>query len=232
VSNEIAKRIIEVRKDNGLTQTQFAERLNTTRPKIAAYELNRVNFDGAFLDYICKAFNVSAEWLNTGDGEKYVETQDDYFDALAEQYGLGEYARKVLDYYGSLNEPQKEVLEMFIHEISALVMADNINSARSGVVNAIANSNAPDKVKLDLIGKTSIALHDAFPYVGIGNEGRYGEDNDAQPSPVDSAIERIDLYRAADSKHGTEHEIIEGGQDTLDGLTKIKGKHVGKKEDF
>ncbi|MDR1489089.1 MAG: helix-turn-helix domain-containing protein, partial [Desulfovibrio sp.] len=36
---EIAKRIIAIRKENGLTQTEFAERLNTTRPKIAAYEL-------------------------------------------------------------------------------------------------------------------------------------------------------------------------------------------------
>jgi transcriptional regulator with XRE-family HTH domain len=185
---EIAKRIIKTRKKYGLTQTEFAERLNTTRAKIATYELNRVNFDSAFLDYICKVFNISAEWLITGEGDMCVDSQDVYFDKLAEQYGLGQYARKVLDFYNSLEDNQKDKLESFIREVAGLVMEESINKAIAGINDIISGVHAPDTVKKDLTGQAALVFHDAFPYTGIGNVDRGGDAETSPTAPVDKLL--------------------------------------------
>lgn len=98
---EIAKRIVLIRKANNLTQTEFAERLNTTRPKIAAYELNRVNFDSAFIDYICKVFNINNNWLIMGQGEMLNENIEAFVTGQSQKYGL------------SLNE--EDTVKAFFH---------------------------------------------------------------------------------------------------------------------
>ncbi|GHV35237.1 hypothetical protein FACS18949_12780 [Clostridia bacterium] len=115
---DIAKRIVAIRREKGLTQTEFAERLNTTRPKIAAYELDRVNFDGAFLDYICKVFNISPEWLTTGQGDMYVQTKQSFVERLADEYGLSFTAQKIVECYLNLDDEQRATVDGFITSVA------------------------------------------------------------------------------------------------------------------
>ncbi len=64
----IGNRIKELRKTLGLTQQEFADRLNIKRGAIANYEINRnVPIDAA-ISLMCKEFNVNEEWLRTGEG--------------------------------------------------------------------------------------------------------------------------------------------------------------------
>ncbi len=114
---DIAKRIIAIRKSKRMTQTQFAERLNTTRPKIAAYELNKVNFDYAFLDYICKIFDISYEWLMTGAGEMLSKTKQSFVERFSAEVGLSGYAKKILECYLGLDENQRAVMDVFFKSI-------------------------------------------------------------------------------------------------------------------
>jgi hypothetical protein len=45
----------------------------------------------------------------------------------------------------------------------------NISKAQSGVADAIANSYAPDLVKVDLAGKAASVFRESFPYAGVGS---------------------------------------------------------------
>ena len=65
----INERIKDVRKMSGLSQTDFAERLGTTRGVITNLEGDKTSPNEPFIKLICREFNVSDAWLRTGDGE-------------------------------------------------------------------------------------------------------------------------------------------------------------------
>jgi transcriptional regulator with XRE-family HTH domain len=65
----IGERIKMVRKNAGLSQTAFAERLGATRGVITNLEGEKTELNEPFMRLICKEFNVSEEWLRTGEGE-------------------------------------------------------------------------------------------------------------------------------------------------------------------
>ena len=65
----INERIKDVRKMSGLSQTDFAERLGTTRGVITNLEGDKTSPNEPFIKLICREFNVSDAWLRTGEGE-------------------------------------------------------------------------------------------------------------------------------------------------------------------
>ncbi|MCQ4637172.1 helix-turn-helix transcriptional regulator [Anaerovorax odorimutans] len=62
-----------LRKKLGLTQQEFANRLNIKRGTIANYEIGRNEPIDAVISLICKEFNVNEEWFRTGKGEMFIE---------------------------------------------------------------------------------------------------------------------------------------------------------------
>ena len=60
---EINKRIRELRKLNNLTQTQLAEKLQTTQNTISLWELGKSCPDVESIILICKLFDISADYL-------------------------------------------------------------------------------------------------------------------------------------------------------------------------
>ncbi|MEE0418710.1 MAG: helix-turn-helix transcriptional regulator [Lachnospiraceae bacterium] len=68
------ERIKELRKKLGLTQQEFADKLNIKRGAIANYEVGRNEPIDAVISLICREFNVNEQWLRDGDGEMFVRT--------------------------------------------------------------------------------------------------------------------------------------------------------------
>ena len=64
-------RLKTLRKELGLTQEKFAERLSMKRNSIANYEIGRNEPIDAVIALICKEFNVNETWLRTGTGEMF-----------------------------------------------------------------------------------------------------------------------------------------------------------------
>lgn len=67
-------RIRTLRKELGLTQEKFAEKLSMKRNTIANYEIGRNEPIDAVIYLICREFNVNEEWLRHGTGEMFVKT--------------------------------------------------------------------------------------------------------------------------------------------------------------
>lgn len=223
---EIYERIRLLRKEHlKLSQEKFGEILGVNRSNINNIEGNRLvkpEQKEPLYKLICKEFNVRYEWLMTGEGEMFNESQEDFFDKLAEQYGLGVFARKILEFYGSLEDEQKQILEKFICQAAMCVLENNISQARAGVSEVISGAKMPE-----LLGAANIAFDKAFPYIGVGNI----TDNEFSQMTDKGAVEKtISVYRAASSEENTEHEIIKDGKSIIDKLNKIPP--VTNKEDF
>lgn len=65
----INDRIKDIRRSTGLSQTDFAERLGTTRGVITNLEGEKTTPNEPFIKLICREFNIDEHWLRTGDGE-------------------------------------------------------------------------------------------------------------------------------------------------------------------
>lgn len=65
------ERIKKLRQELGLSQDEFGRRLGVTRGAVTNIELNKVEPKPLFVELICREFNVSEEWLRTGEGEMF-----------------------------------------------------------------------------------------------------------------------------------------------------------------
>jgi transcriptional regulator with XRE-family HTH domain len=64
-------RIKELRKELGLNQTEFGEKLGVKQTTIAGYENGSRQPLDTVISSICREFNVNEEWIRYGTGSKY-----------------------------------------------------------------------------------------------------------------------------------------------------------------
>ncbi len=78
---ELKDRIKKIRKNNNLTQQEFAKKIGTSQNVLANWENGRRNPSASAVNNICKTFNITEEWLRTGKGEMYLEldTEEELF---------------------------------------------------------------------------------------------------------------------------------------------------------
>ena len=72
----IGERLVYLMKDLRLTQSELADKLHLTQPHISALCSGRKPFTGHTISDICREFNVSLAWLETGEGEMYVQRSE------------------------------------------------------------------------------------------------------------------------------------------------------------
>lgn len=65
-------RIREIRKENGLTQDEFAEIIGSHKNNLCQMERGNRNITNRTVKLIAKSFGINEEWILTGEGEKYV----------------------------------------------------------------------------------------------------------------------------------------------------------------
>lgn len=114
-------RIKTLRKELGLTQEKFAERLHMKRNTIANYEIGRNEPIDAVVTLICKEFNVNEQWLRTGEGEMFrLLPKEDELSVYIEKLLMGtddsvhKALRAFLLAYGRMNDPSKKVMNELI----------------------------------------------------------------------------------------------------------------------
>lgn len=108
-------RIKALRKELGLTQEKFAERLSMKRNTIANYEIGRNEPIDAVISLICKEFKVNEEWLRTGEGDMFLKPEQNDLAARAAIL-LGEkdpIFEAFIKTYSKLNEGNRRVLVDF-----------------------------------------------------------------------------------------------------------------------
>lgn len=82
------ERLKLIRKECGMTQSDFAEELGVTRTAYAKYENGLVVPSNSVIQLLCSKFSINEEWLRTGEGKMYTPTDDSLLDDVAKQYKL------------------------------------------------------------------------------------------------------------------------------------------------
>lgn len=104
-------RIKKIRKDKGLTQVEFGEKIGVKGNTVTNYENGLRNPTDAILHSICREFNVNEEWLRTGEGEPYIESDDKLSVYISKIYtGSDEFIKDLIVAYMDLDDTSKEAL--------------------------------------------------------------------------------------------------------------------------
>ena len=114
------ERIKKLRQTLGLSQDEFGRRLGVTRGAVTNIELNKVEPKPLFVDLICREFNVSEEWLRTGEGEMFQpkSRNEELFEFAAKvaEGDPGNIQAQLLSVMSRLTDEQWEVLAQVARE--------------------------------------------------------------------------------------------------------------------
>ena len=96
------ERVKEVRMTLGLTLEKFGDRLGIKKAAVSKIEKGENSLTDANIKAICREFSVDYMWLTTGEGEMFVETDDDFFERI-DRIMAGE------------NETRKNMIKMLLY---------------------------------------------------------------------------------------------------------------------
>lgn len=109
------ERVKEVRKSLGLTLEKFGEKLGVKKNAISQIETGRNSLTDQMQKAICREFNVNYEWLTKGDGEIFIETDDDIIEIIDRiMIGENEFHKNLFKTFAQLDESELVALERII----------------------------------------------------------------------------------------------------------------------
>lgn len=114
------ERLLQIRKEQNLTQDEFAEKLGLSKNYIWQIEKGERNPSDRTIKDVCRTFRVNYDWLVDGIGEMY---QDDDGDAQAiidsVLQGENEFARKTLLAFAKMSEEQWELIKDLVNQLKS-----------------------------------------------------------------------------------------------------------------
>lgn len=108
---EAKDRIKYFRKSvKGLTQAEFSRQINMSQSNLASIETGVIKVTDRTISIICDKFNLSSEWLRTGNGDMYRESESSIVQAVADQYNLTPAQRCLMEMFLAMDEEKREAL--------------------------------------------------------------------------------------------------------------------------
>ena len=102
------ERIREVRKKIGLTLEKFGEKIGIKKNSVSQIENGINNLTEQMTKAICREYHVDYIWLTTGDGDMFVDT-DDEFSAKIDEIMEGEDERRKSFIKSFVNAPDADI---------------------------------------------------------------------------------------------------------------------------
>lgn len=117
-------RIAQARKQAGLTQKKFAEKIGLTRNFVWMIEKgDRVPSDRTIAD-ICRELRVSETWLRTGEGEMFLpmDADEELAQVLTEiKLSDGQPIKSIIKSYWALDDAGKSVIRQLVADLDEAV---------------------------------------------------------------------------------------------------------------
>lgn len=117
----IGERIRILRKQLGLTQTEFAEKICITQSHLASNETGKRQVTDRTIQLICNEFGVNEQWLRTGEGEIFNQENESLIHQLVDKYHLSSTGESILRLFCQLDPRSRGIVENFIVDVANAV---------------------------------------------------------------------------------------------------------------
>lgn len=106
------ERIKYIRKEVGLTQVEFGEKIGVKGNTVTGYEKGLRNPTDAVILSICREFNVNENWLRNGEGPIYKERDGSFTEMLSDiDDSDDDFIKNIIRIYMELDEDSKAALK-------------------------------------------------------------------------------------------------------------------------
>lgn len=116
---QYGERMRTIRIALGLSQQEFANKLNLKRNSVAMIETKKRNPSIRTISDVCRIFNVDPIWMETGDGAMFASKSEDVEELELDGYlgdisgGDDEFIRNFIMTYMRLDEKDKKIIKDF-----------------------------------------------------------------------------------------------------------------------
>lgn len=129
------ERLKLVRTQQGMTQSQFAEVLGTSRTAYAKYENGIVTPSDTFIRLLCEKFGINEQWLRTGEGDPKAPSSEDLLEEVARQYDLSPLQKEVLQNIMSIPSDVREKLaKAYFAVLDARAAGETVDGDRAAAI--------------------------------------------------------------------------------------------------
>lgn len=119
-------RVRELRKNLGLTQADFGEKIGLKQAVIGQMEKGARNLTDRTVLLICEKYNVNEEWLRDGKGPIFIESDETIISEVAAQYHLGDLDKAIMKIFLELSPEKREAFKEFAFTLVDTVLNDDV----------------------------------------------------------------------------------------------------------
>lgn len=116
------ERVKEVRKELGLTLEKFGQKIGMKKNSVSQIENGKNALTEQATKAICREYHVDYIWLTTGDGEMFVENDDDVVEMIDRiMVGENEFHKNLFKTFARLDESELLALESIMKKVMDLM---------------------------------------------------------------------------------------------------------------
>ena len=112
--NERIKLLIETLN---IKKSDFAKRLNLSQPFVSELCSGSKNPSDRTIMDICREFNVSYDWLTTGEGDMFEELPEGLIDEVVLEYGLTKEDKAIISAYINMKPEERKILFDYVKSV-------------------------------------------------------------------------------------------------------------------
>lgn len=118
---DMNERLVALRKACQKKQSEFAAVLGMSQSGLADIESGRRNVTERHLIMLSnwEEYNVNIEWLRTGEGEMFLETETGTLEKLRKEYGLNDRQFRLVSTFLRLPENERDVIMKWLESAFA-----------------------------------------------------------------------------------------------------------------
>ena len=182
----INERIKQVRKEHNLNQKEFGDKVGLKQSAVSSMEQSGGSVIDRNIRLICDTFNVSEDWLRTGEGEMYESNDDALLKQLAAEYKLEGGTLELIRNFLMLTAEQRAAI---LH--AATIIAD-ANKKAMAAAQAAAADAPPDRADtMGAMANPAAPIAESPPGAPVVSESVSGGDGvpPAPPYPTPPGLE-------------------------------------------
>ena len=112
-------RFKEIREKLGFSQEKFGEIIGLSKSGISNIESGQRNVTDKHIKLLCSELNINPDWLRTGEGEMFNESDEFSLDEYAKQHSMSEMDLKIIKGFLDLDpEVRKIIVSTFGNALS------------------------------------------------------------------------------------------------------------------
>lgn len=156
----IGERIKEIRKLAKLTQKEFGQRISVAQTYLSQIEKGERDATEKIIKLISHEFNIDEDWLRTGEGEMFNESDEFSLDEYAKQHSMSEIDLKIIKGFLDLDpEVRKIVVSTFKNALSD--DRSEVKEKAEKVVDTISRNETKENVNPYRIKETILNVAEA-----------------------------------------------------------------------